>query len=208
MLSAPYLSGLSKDSKCIGIQTVGNLDCKNQVGVTNTQEYLSSAEKVKGQIISRNGITKSGGKYVISGNISKNADGTTPIIYADDIKIAPGVTEINAILIADNNLDTCYEEVDGKEADYTQQGETEGNSGLKDHCANQLLIRGAVFTKSITLDRTFGGGSYGDNIAAYSLVQRAEIFDFDPAYIKEVYEKSLDNEPITTTYIKELPSRY
>lgn len=208
MPSAPYLSGLSKDSKCIGIQTVGNLDCENQVGVTNAREYLSSAETIKGQIISRNGITKSGDKYVISDNITKNADGTTPIIYADDIKIAPGVEEINAILIADNNLDTCYEEVDGKEADYTQQGKTEGNSGLKDHCAEQLLIRGAVFAKSITLDRTFGGGGYIYNIAAESLVRRAEIFDFDPTYIKEVYEKSLDNEPIITTYIKELPSRY
>ncbi|MDO4730471.1 MAG: hypothetical protein Q4A96_04745, partial [Candidatus Saccharibacteria bacterium] len=203
----PSEAGLNKDAKCIGIETVGNINCRNQVGLDSGEaySYASRAYSVKNQIAGKNGTTKHNGTLIIDSNVSKNADGSTPIIYADNIKIHPDVTEINAILIADGNLDTCYLEDKQNE---TTQGKTEGNSGLKDLCYKQLVVNGAVFAENITLDRTFGGGSYGDSVIPQSLIQRAEIFNFDPAYVSEVYEQSMEDDPITTTYIKELPSRY
>lgn len=203
----PSEAGLNKDAKCIGIETVGNIKCLEQVGLDSSEisQYVSNAYSIKNRIIGKNNVSKHNGTYVIDSDVSKNADGTTPIIYADNIKIRPDVKEINAILIADDNLDTCYLEDKQNE---TTQGKTEGNWGLKDYCGNQLVVNGAVFANSITLDRTYGGGSYGDNLWAPSLVQRAEVFNFDPSYVSEVYEQSLEEDPITTTYIKELPSRY
>lgn len=203
----PSEAGLNKDAKCIGIETVGNINCINQVGLDpgEAYSYASRAYSVKNQIVGKNGTTKHNGNLIIYSNVSKNADGSTPIIYADNIKIHPDVTEINAILIADDNLDTCYLEDKQNE---TTQGGTKGNSGLKDLCGKQLVVNGAVFAENITLDRTFGGGSYGDSVMPRSLVQRAEIFNFDSAYVSEVYKQSMEEDPITTTYIKELPSRY
>lgn len=203
----PSEAGLNKDAKCIGIETVGNINCSKKVGLDTNEarSYASRANAIKNRIITKNSTVKHNGNLVIDNNVYKNADGSTPIIYADNIKIHPNVTEINAILIADGNLDTCYLEDKQNE---TTQGGTEGNSGLKDLCGEQLVVNGAVFADSITLDRTFGGGSYGDSVIPRSLIQRAEIFNFDPAYVSEVYKQSMDNEPITTTYIKELPSRY
>ena len=203
----PSEAGLDKNAKCIGIETVGNIKCLEQVGLDTSEvnQYVANANNIKSRIIGKNNISKHNGSYVIDSNVLKNADGTTPIIYADNIKIHPDVTEINAILIADGNLDTCYLEDKQNE---TTQGGTEGNSGLKDLCGKQLVVNGAVFADSIALDRTFGGGSYGDNLWAPSLVQRAEIFNFDPAYVSEAYKQSMEEDPITTTYIKELPSRY
>jgi hypothetical protein len=203
----PSEAGLDKNAKCIGIETVGNIKCLEQVGLDTSEvnQYVTNANNIKSRIIGKNNISKHNGSYVINSNVSKNADGSTPIIYADNIKIHPDVTEINAILIADDNLDTCYLE---DKQDETTQGGTKGNSGLKDLCGKQLVVNGAVFADSIALDRTFGGGSYGDNLWVPSLVQRAEIFNFDPSYVSEAYEQSLEEDPITTTYIKELPSRY
>lgn len=209
VLSSPDKAGLENSNKCIGIQSVGNLDCRTNsntakigINTNDASEYYQKSKDVRDRIIRRFNVSKNSGDYLIDSNIDKTG-GSTKIIYADYINIAPDVTEINAILIADEHIDTCY---DGTEK--TEQGGTKGNSGLKDYCGNELTINGAVFAKNIKLDRSFGGGSYGDNLAAYSLIQRAEIFNYDPSFVYEAYQNSVENEPITTTYIKELPSRY
>lgn len=207
--ASPAKAGLENSNKCIGIQSVGNLDCRTNsntakigINTNDANEYYQKSKDVRDRIINRFGVSKNSGDYLIDSNIDKTG-GSTKIIHADNINIAPDVTEINAILIADGYIDTCY---DGTEK--TEQGGTKGNWGLKDYCGNELTINGAVFANSIKLDRSFGGGSYGDTINADSLIQRAEIFNYDPSFVYEAYQNSIENEPITTTYIKELPSRY
>ncbi len=136
----------------------------------------------------------------LANDINAKANNGLVIIYSTgDIRISNGVQELNAVLIADGKVDTCSE------------GDQGGDNGeLLDNCYNPLVINGVVFSnESIALDRVYGGGSTdGMNLNADSLIQRAEIFNFDPEIVNWGYNYKFENQAITTTYIEELSTRY
>ena len=135
-----------------------------------------------------------------AGTINDAANNGHVIIYSKrNIKISNAVTELNATLIADGKVDTC------EEAD--QGGD---NEQLLYNCSNSLFINGIVYSeKPIALDRIYGGGSVdGMNLDANTLMQRAEILNYDPKIVKWSYDYKRQTQPLTTTYIEELSTRY
>ena len=75
---------------------------------------------------------------------------------------------------------------------------------------NPLVINGVVFSNGdIALDRVYGGGSTdGMNLDSNTLIQRSEIFNFNPEIVEWGYNYKHKTQPITTTYIEELSTRY
>lgn len=85
------------------------------------------------------------------------------IIYAHDIKIKCDVGQIDAVLIAEGNVNTC---VDGND-------ETPSKENNQARSAKQLVIRGSVVANTLSLNRTYGAAT-GDNS-----IQSAEIINYD-----------------------------
>ena len=136
----------------------------------------------------------------LAGDINSKANEGMVLIYSNkNIKISNEVQYLKAILIADGKVDTC--------SDADQGGD---NGQLLDSCYNPLVINGVVFSKGdIALDRVYGGGSTeGMNLDSNTLIQRAEIFDFNPEIVEWGYNYKHKTQPITTTYIEELSTRY
>lgn len=135
--------------------------------------------------------------------------GDQVIIYSDkNIMIENKVTNLDAMLVANGKVDTCYRvDESGNKIDVDQGGD---NSQLLSHCHDNLTVNGAVYSKeAIELDRTYGGGSETDlNLREDTLVKRAEIFNFDPRTVKWGYDYDNGNQPLITTYIEELSTRY
>lgn len=150
----------------------------------------------------------SNSSFTIPSNIYNNSENAVIVIYGKNIKISNAATQIDAMIIAEDGLDTCDEgDKDAKT----------GNQALLEKCDNDLIINGAVYSKGkisdtenhLLLDRSKGGGSFdGEMLSPNSLSQRAEIFSFDPRIVKvsqDIHE-SLDVTEIQ--YIKEIAPRY
>lgn len=136
----------------------------------------------------------------LANDINTKANEGMVLIYSQgDIKISNGVQYLKAVLIADGKVDTCFEKDQGGD-----------NGQLLDYCYNPLVINGVVFSnKDIALDRVYGGGSTdGMNLDSNTLIQRAEIFNFNPEIVEWGYNYKHKTQPITTTYIEELSTRY
>lgn len=81
------------------------------------------------------------------------------ILYAKNIDISCEVKQIDALIIAEDAVDTCYESDDANE----------------EIRSNQLRVNGAIITSRLDAKRTYGAGpGMNSGIAA-------EIIDFDPA---------------------------
>lgn len=136
-------------------------------------------------------------------NSHKDEDAQVFIYSQQEIVIKNEVTQLFANLITDSALDTC------EEGDHKTDDARDGT--LVDKCPNILVINGAVYSEGeVSLDRVFGGGSpYGSlSLDSGTLVQRAEIFNYDPKIVKWGYDYKHENQPLTTTYIEELSTRY
>lgn len=128
------------------------------------------------------------------------------IIIAKDILIDKSVSRVNAWLIVDGGtLNTCN--------DYEINApEDKSNQNLLDFCNTQLFINGPVIVNgNLTLPRTFGGGSVLENGKFVkdpnTLVQRAEIFNYDPSVVEWAYRESQKNPHLETTYTETLAPR-
>ena len=136
----------------------------------------------------------------LANDINTKANKGMVLIYSEgNIEISNEVQYLNAVLIADGKVDTCSEANQGGD-----------NGQLLDSCYNPLVINGVVFSnKDIALDRVYGGGSTdGMNLDSNTLIQRAEIFNFNPEIVEWGYNYKHKTQPITTTYIEELSTRY
>lgn len=136
----------------------------------------------------------------LASDINDKANKGMVLIYSQgNIKISNEVQYLKAVLIADGKVDTCFEKDQGGD-----------NGQLLDYCYNPLVINGVVFSnKDIALDRVYGGGSTdGMNLDSNTLIQRAEIFNFNPEIVEWGYNYKHKTQPITTTYIEELSTRY
>ena len=118
------------------------------------------------------------------------------IIYAKDIIINCNVTQVDAILIAEGNVNTCPSE------NY--------NSSTN---AKRLKINGMILANSLTLNRTYGAGT-GTNSK-----EPAEIINYDTSTVLWLNYKITstengggatknDDTKLSTTYIHELAPRY
>ena len=134
---------------------------------------------------------------------SYNHIGAIPkvIIYASNINIACGTSEVDAILITapGGHVDTCA-------------GGGDVNSSAR---SVQLKIFGTVMTDSITLGRTYGAaanetGSRTDSYGIPSDGAAAEIFDYDSTILmwSEFMSGSGESDTLNTTYQHELAPRY
>lgn len=113
------------------------------------------------------------------------------VIIADDIVVAPNVTQIDAWLIARDRLSTCRTNNSFDLA--------EGLSVFS--CNEPLRINGAVMANKIYLKRTAGGEASNPNMPA-------EILNLRPDAYMWGYERSQDSGLIKTTYVRELLPRY
>lgn len=131
------------------------------------------------------------------------------IIIAPSILIDGNVTEVNAWLIVDGGeLNTCS--INGI-------GATPGDENTLDNCNNPLIINGPVIVRStlntaLKMPRTFGGGSEVNEKGEFvkdpeTLVQRAEIFNYDPSVVEWAYRESQKNPHLETTYTETLAPR-
>lgn len=166
---------------------------------------------------------------VINSSIIANADEKNgpndfrmPIIIANKVWFTGTPKRIDAIIIAKEELNTCkwndYNNFvnnivpsfpTGK-AQHDAAGNTlytlwsnKANEMGSNVCTNELRFTAPVIVKGkLILNRTSGGGNGGDQY------RRAEIFELNPAtYLWSYYEMSRYSQA-TTTYSRELPSRY
>ena len=81
------------------------------------------------------------------------------ILYANDVDISCNVKQVDALIIAEGVVDTCYESDDPNDPERS----------------NQLRVNGAIIASRLDAKRTYGAGpGVNSGIAA-------EIIDFDPA---------------------------
>ena len=123
------------------------------------------------------------------------------IIFADDIKIAASVTQVDAWLVATGNVNTC--DVANLSASA---------------CSRMLIINGPVIADSITLNRSGGSWTgnnsgvnlYSDDIGSTALggIAPGEIINFRAdSYFWILRQITSSAEP-GTAYIRELAPRY
>ena len=174
-------------------------------------------------------VIETSGTMVIDGNIivgDRNNHDDDPVlnntgeiaqvvIVARKVEITSRVNQIDAIILADE-VDTCaYTSVNkfingtrasigGGSGKETINSTDESCSGYNNATGKSgpLIFSGPVFTKKITLNRTYGASS------STSSIKRAEIFYLDPYnYLWSFGQMSRYSQAVTT-YSRELPSRY
>ena len=144
-------------------------------------------------------------RVIIDGNIgvsngaNSTIDGLTQvIIFAKSVYITDNPTYINAVIIAET-VNTC--KYTGNEA--VSVGGKSGASMLSSGRCNQTLRFDApVVTSKLILNRTAGAdnGNYA--------IRRAEIFNLNMANYLWSFNQMSRLSQATTTYLRELPSRY
>ena len=173
--------------------------------LANDKESIKNKlENLKSDIVHYDIRDYDGGDSYIDSNIIHDAehDGKAStldelkktVIYAKNIYIGCGVTRIDAVLIAEDEVNTCFNK--------------EGGSPVINDAArsNQLKINGAVIAGKLIANRTYGAATGNDSMVP------AEIINFDPTlYLWGNIGTGDDNTTninMTTNYIRELPPRY
>lgn len=116
------------------------------------------------------------------------------IIYGNNIYINCNVRRIDAILIANNTIDTCYNATDKNSAGKLR------NDALR---SNQLVINGMTISNKLTLGRTYGAAP-GNNSDV-----PGEIINYDSSAVlwSNFVSGAGESGKITTTYRHELAPR-
>ena len=123
------------------------------------------------------------------------------IIAEGGIDITKNVTQVDAWLITNGNIDTCTDfKLGGEETD----------------CKTTLMVNGPVFAKSMSLNRT--GGAYPGsgtsstvlktNLAKTGSITPGEIFNLRPDTLYWAYSQAQRFTQATVTYTRELAPRY
>ena len=164
-----------------------NIDYSLLVG-EGVKKFYKNAD---GDIIINNNIG-----YIGSYNTLESAPKV--VVYAKNIKIACEVKNIDAILIAKEDINTCADDDEGKN---------------KAKNSVQLYINGAVIAGgTLKLNRTYGAATGANSIIP------AEIINMDPSWYLWAAGVELNNTTSTAgtkndglmvpTYVRELPPRY
>lgn len=150
---------------------------------------LSTTTIPKGEtrVISSTGTVTISGNVVYADSYTKLSDVPKLIIYAKNITINCDVSRVDAVLIAENNVNTCPStSYDARE-----------NS-------NQLKINGVVIANTLTANRTYGAATGANSIVP------AEIIDYDTTlYLWGNSQADADESGrLNITYQHELSPRY
>lgn len=144
----------------------------------------------------------------ISGNlenrdkeISSLDDIPVLILYAKNINIDCSVKRIDAILIAEDTIDTCY---NPDNSDSDPEKNDKGKEKNAKNRSNQLIINGTVIADYLKLGRTYGAGT-GTNSGV-----PAEIINASTGiYLWGIADENIDNSnKAFTSYMRELSPRY
>ena len=161
----------------------------NEIGYTEIGNRVTRIVEYDGNITIKGDIIYTG-SYTTLDQIPKM------IIYAKgNIEINCGVTQIDAILIADGTVYTC--------GTYTGNGTVSDINEVRTR-TNRLQVNGAIFSKGLELGRTYGMAT-----GIYSKIP-AEIINYDASIIlwaKGKTDKD-DFEKLHQVYINELAPRY
>lgn len=136
-------------------------------------------------------------------------DLTGVIIIANKVWIDPSVTYINAAIVTRDvsgaEVNTCRT-VDGTTRAKIGTNETNLGTITSNNCNSTLMFDGPVFTRKIILNRTAGAGDGGGN--GQDSIKRAEIFNLNMANYLWSFNQMTHYNQATTTYSRELPTRY
>ena len=141
-------------------------------------------------------INVEGGNAIIEHNIeflnSTTYDSISEIpklvIFAKNIKINCAVTQIDAVLIADGDVNTCYDSDDINDRAHS----------------NQLIINGSIITNTLSANRTYGAAKGANSIIP------AEIINYDATLYLWGSSRAdaTGSGGLDATYIHELAPRY
>ena len=180
----------------ISDERIGNTDgfsgdTDDETEITRTTKVI----KTNGNITIDKNITYSNENYnnleqipkivIYADNIKINCS-----IYNGDVKVVNGVTRIDAVLIANENIDTCAN-ID--QNDINAKGRSE-----------QLIINGATISDTLTLGRTYGAATGINSIIP------AEIINYDSSLLLWSNSQSgvTSTGKLTEAYTSELAPRY
>lgn len=186
--------------------TNGNDFNLNSYNIENrgTIEGFKAAQPIGSTIVyrARNVVI---GSSIIANEGQKHglSDFKMPIIIADKVWLTGTPKQIDAIIIT-NELNTC------KWANFNsfQNNKTIVMSGTNANlnsqtCTNEIRFTAPVIVKGkVILNRTHGAGGGEDQ------ARRAEIFELNAATYLWTYNEMSRYNQATTTYSRELPSRY
>ena len=154
----------------------------------NTRVLTTKVIRTKGDVvIDKNIIYDNDGRNTTEG-YSNLESIPKIIIYAKNINISCDVTRVDAVLIADDKINTCSNNVTD-------------NSSLR---STPLMIRGSVISNTLTLGRTYGAATGKNSVVP------AEIINYDTSLYLWANNQSSATAPgkLTETYINELAPRY
>ncbi len=187
----------NEDSKVYEYSAAATIALNNDVP-KNVIRYNSSAGLTINTSVANNGkthIIKAKGNVLINGNITYQSSSYSDmaqipkvIIYGKNITIACNVTTVNAILIAEEDLDTC----------------TSSDINLRANSV-QLTINGAIITNNLFLNRTHGAAT-GQNSKV-----PGEIVNYDISTLLWGRAKSdpgNEHKNLTAVYQHEIAPRY
>lgn len=151
-------------------------------------------------------IIRTNGNVTVGGDIIYNPDtmltvGQIPkvVIYANNVDIDCNVTQLDAIVVAEGNVNTC---VNGGDI----------NSRERSH---QLNMRGMIISNTLELGRTYGAAAYTGKVYNNSVTQLpssipAEAINYDTSAILwgRYMSGAGESDTMTVTYQHELAPRY
>lgn len=151
--------------------------------------------RTNGSVTVNDSIKYVAGEFSSAGQIPK------VVIYAGkDININCGVTQLDAIIIAEGKVNTCAN-ASGDDNDSAR--------------ANQLNIRGMIIANELELGRTYGAAAYPSKVwnnSAYQLPSSvpAEAINYDTSAILwgRYMSGAAESDTMTVTYQHELAPRY
>ncbi|MCQ2570751.1 MAG: hypothetical protein MJ154_00670 [Candidatus Saccharibacteria bacterium] len=189
-----YTNGSDFDLSSYNIETNSNVE-----GLATTSPVGSTiVYRAKNVVINSSIIANSDQKHGLN-------DFKMPIIIADSVWLTGNPTQIDAIIIT-NELNTCKWNTYNDFLNNKQATIKAGSNGVnlnKNTCTKPVRFTAPVIVKGkVILNRTYGAGSGEDQ------ARRAEIFELNAAtYLWTFNEMSRYNQA-TTTFSRELPSRY
>ena len=177
----------------------------SSIAIKATNAYINKIPSLDGlETKNRTIIYNISDTLIIDGNINneqydKNlkslSDITGVVIFAKNVWFTKNAQYINAVIIAENQVNTCKYDASTTAA--------VSIPSLKSTMCNTLLYLDApVVAKSVVLNRTAGAGNLNDSI------KRAEIFNLNMSMYLWSFDQMSRYSQATTTYSRELPTRY
>ena len=211
----------------VGLSGGGGTVIKNATGANIRYINASDGTNITGGIVpvSTTYLIKSSGTINIKGNIeytsnslSRPSEIPKVVIYAGNVNISCGVTEVDAIIVTreKGTLNTCSDpEPDTNGLGDFSKFQVADDATLQTASPNrdnQLKIFGIVIADNLVLGRTYGGSAWDSSIHPEETTDNvaAEVFDYDASIPiwSEFMAGAAQTDTLQTVYQHELAPRY